>query len=115
MNTSALKSFAPAVLRQLMDAVERKLDYVLTADTPDLRQAANQVEHLRKEAARDRKGLIERVSYTWFNRIAALRFLDARDWHPFRARVITAATPEELQPEILKLLRTGSFPEELQA
>jgi len=113
MNTSALKSFAPAVRRQLMDAVERKLDYVLTADTPDLRQAANQVELLRKEAARDRKGLIERVSYTWFNRIAALRFLDARDWHPFRARVITAATPEELQPEILKLLRTGSFPEEL--
>ncbi len=115
MNTSALKSFAPAVRRQLMDAVERKLDYVLTADTPDLRQAANQVEHLRKEAARDRKGLIDRVAYTWFNRLAALRFLDARDWHPFRARVITAATPEELQPEILKLLRTGSLPEELQS
>jgi hypothetical protein len=96
-----------------MDAVDRKLDYVMTADTPDLRQAANQLERLRKEAARDRKGLIERVSYTWFNRIAALRFLDARDWHPFRSRVITAATPEEMQPEILKLLRTGSFPEEL--
>ena len=40
MNTSALKSFAPAVRRQLMEAVTRKLDYVLTADTPDLRAAA---------------------------------------------------------------------------
>jgi len=115
MNTTSLKSFAPAVRRQLLEAVERKLDYVLTADTPDLRQAAQQVELLRKEAAKDRKGVIDRVAYTWFNRFAALRFLDARGWHPFRARVLTPATPEETQPEILKLLRTGSFPEELQS
>jgi hypothetical protein len=32
MNTSPLKSFAPAVRRQLLEAVTRKLDYVLTAD-----------------------------------------------------------------------------------
>ena len=115
MNTSSLKSFAPAVRRQLLEAVERKLDYVLTADTPDLRQAAQQVELLRKEAAKDRKGVIDRVAYTWFNRFAALRFLDARGWHSFRARVLTPATPEETQPEILKLLRTGSLPEELQS
>ena len=104
MNTSSLKSFAPAVRRQLLEAVERKLDYVLTGDTPDLRQAAQQVEQLRKEAAKDRKGVIDRVAYTWFNRFAALRFLDAREWHPFRSRVLTPATPEETQPEILKLL-----------
>jgi len=115
MNTSSLKSFAPAVRRQLLEAVERKLDYVLTADTPDLRQAAQQVELLRKESAKDRKGVIDRVAYTWFNRFAALRFLDARGWHPFRARVLTPASPEETQPEILKLLRTGSLPEELQS
>ncbi len=42
MNTSSLKSFAPAVRRQLTEAVMRKLDYVLTGDTPDLRAAAEQ-------------------------------------------------------------------------
>lgn len=31
MNTSSLKSFAPAVRTQLMEAVGRKLDYVLAA------------------------------------------------------------------------------------
>ena len=36
MNTSALKIFAPAVRRQLTEAVTRKLDYVLTAQMPDL-------------------------------------------------------------------------------
>lgn len=113
MNTSALKSFAPAVRRQLMEAVTRKLDYVLTADTPDLRAAAAQVKSLRKEADRDRTALIERVAYTWFNRLAAIRFLDARGWHPFHARVLTPASAEETQPELLKLVRTGSLPEEL--
>jgi type II restriction/modification system DNA methylase subunit YeeA len=96
-----------------MEAVGRKLDYVLTADTPDLRQAAAQVASLRKEAGKGRAALVERVAYTWFNRLAALRFLDAQGWHPFKARVLTPATPEETQPEILKLLRTGSLPAEL--
>jgi hypothetical protein len=113
MNTSSLKSFAPAVRTQLMEAVGRKLDYVLTADTPDLRQAAGQVASLRREAGKNRAALIERVAYTWFNRLAALRFLDAQGWHPFKARVLTPATPEETQPELLKLLRTGSLPAEL--
>jgi hypothetical protein len=115
MDTSALKSFAPAVRRQLMEAVTRKLDYVLTADTPDLRAAAEQVKSLRQEAGRDRAGLIERVAYTWFNRFAALRFMDARGWHPFRARVLTPASAAETQPELLKLTRTGALPEELKS
>jgi hypothetical protein len=113
MNTSRLKTFAPAVRRQLMEAVGRKLDYVLTADTPDLRQVSSQIAALRKEAEKDRAALVERVAYTWFNRLAALRFLDARGWHPFSARVLTPATADETQPGILSLLRTGTLPEEL--
>jgi len=115
MNTSALKTFAPAVRRQLMEAVTRKLDFVLSAKTPDyLTTYRTQVDALRKLAAEDRPGLVERVAYTWFNRLAALRYLDAKGWHPFRARVLTAAMPEETQPELLKLMRAGALPEELQ-
>ena len=114
MNTSALKCFAPAVRRQLIEAVESKLNFVLSAQTPDyLTTFAPQVAALRKLAQADRAGLIERVAYTWFNRLAALRYLDAKGWHPFRSRVLTSATPEETQPELLKLIRTGALPEEL--
>jgi len=116
MNTAALKTFAPAVRRQLMEAVTRKLDFALSAKTPDyLTTYASQVAALRKLEAADRKGLIERVAYTWFNRLAALRFMDARGWHPFRARVLTAASAAETQPELLKLTRTGALPAELQS
>ena len=34
MNTSALKTFAPAVRKQLMEAVTRKLDFAIAAQTP---------------------------------------------------------------------------------
>jgi len=116
MNTSALKTFAPTVRTQLMEAVTRKLDFALTAQTPDyLTTFAPQVAELRKLAQADRAGLIERVAYTWFNRFAALRFMDAHGWHPFRARVLTPASAAETQPELLKLTRTGALPEELKS
>ncbi|MCX5824918.1 MAG: BREX-1 system adenine-specific DNA-methyltransferase PglX [Deltaproteobacteria bacterium] len=113
MNLNALKSFAPNVRRQLIEAVGRKLDYVLTGDTPDLREKAKQRMSIKGKAEKDRTGLIERVAYTWFNRLAALRFLDARGWHPFLCRVITPVNEEETQPEILKLTRNGALPSEL--
>jgi hypothetical protein len=98
-----------------MEAVTRKLDFALSAKTPDfLTTYAPQVNALRKLEQADRTGLIERVAYTWFNRLAALRFMDARGWHPFRARVLTAASADETQPELLKLTRTGALPAELQ-
>lgn len=114
MNLSALKTFAPEVRRQLMEAVGRKLDFVLNCDTADLRAAAAQVANLRSQAEANRTALIERVAYTWFNRLAALRFIDAHPgWHPFRCRVVTPASAEETQPEILKLTRSGALPPEL--
>jgi methylase of polypeptide subunit release factors len=114
MNTAALKAFAPVVRRQLLEAVSRKLDYVLSAQTPDyLTTYAQQVVALRKLAQEDRTGLIERVAYTWFNRLTALRYLDARGWHPFHCRVLTATSAEETQPEVLKLLRNGTLPSDL--
>lgn len=113
MNLNALKNFAPAVRRQLIEAVGRKLDFVLTGDTPDLREKAKQRTSIKGKVEKDRPGLIERVAYTWFNRLAALRFLDARGWHPFLCRVLTPASAGETQPEILKLTRNGALPAEL--
>ena len=115
VNTAALKTFAPAMRRQLLEAVGRKLDLLLhqaSADT--LTTAAGPIEELRQQEATNRQELLERVAYSWFNRLAALRYLDARLWHPFGARVLMPQTESETQPEVLKLLRSGSLPAELQ-
>jgi hypothetical protein len=48
VNTAALKSFAPAMRRQLIEAVGRKLDLLLTSQTPDtLITYASQIAELR--------------------------------------------------------------------
>ncbi len=114
VNTAVLKSFAPAMRRQLIEAVGRKLDLLLTSQTPDtLSTYASQIAELRERAAENREQLLEQVAYSWFNRLAALRYLDAKGWHPFGCKVLMPAGEGETQPELLKLMRSGSLPLEL--
>jgi hypothetical protein len=114
VNTAALKTFAPAMRRQLLEAVGRKLDLLLHSQTPDtLSTYAKQIAELREQEEENREQLLERVAYTWFNRLCALRYLDARSWHPFGCKVLMPAAESETQPELLKLMRAGSLPAEL--
>jgi len=114
VNTAALKTFAPAMRRQLLEAVGRKLDLLLNSQTPDtLSTYAKPIAELREQEAENREQLLERVAYTWFNRLCALRYLDAKGWHPFGCKVLMPAAEGETQPELLKLMRAGSLPGEL--
>jgi hypothetical protein len=115
VNTAALKTFAPAMRRQLLEAVGRKLDLLLHSQTPDtLSTYAKQISELREQEAENREQLLEQVAYTWFNRLCALRYLDARGWHPFGCKVLMPAAEGETQPELLKLMRAGNLPADLQ-
>ena len=115
VNTASLKAFAPAMRRQLLEAVGRKLDLLLHSQTADtLVTYAPQIADLREQEATSRAQLLERVAYTWFNRLCALRYLDARGWHPFGCKVLMPASGAESQPELLKLMRSGSLPAALQ-
>ena len=116
VNTASLKTFAPAMRRQLLEAVGRKLDLLLHSQTPDtLSTYAKQIAELREQEGGNRDQLLERVAYTWFNRLCALRYLDARSWHPFGCKVLMPAGEGETQPELLKLMRAGSLPAELKS
>jgi len=111
VNTAALKTFAPAMRRKLLEAVGRKLDLLVNSQTPDtLSTYAKQIAELREQEEENRDQLLERVAYTWFNRLCALRYLDARGWHPFGCKVLMPAGEGETQPELLKLMRAGSLP-----
>jgi hypothetical protein len=115
VNTAALKTFAPSMRRKLLEAVGRKLDLLLNSQTPDtLSTYAKQIAELREQEEENREQLLERVAYTWFNRLCALRYLDARGWHPFGCKVLMPAAEGETQPELLKLMRAGNLPADLQ-
>jgi hypothetical protein len=116
MNQSALKPFAQKARRELRQQVELRLDYVLRTDSAELRQRAPQVKALREALEKEgREALVERVAYTWFNRFAALRFMDANGYHQFGARVITAASDQETLPELLQQARAGVLDPELRS
>jgi len=113
MNTAELKKFAQAARRKLLEQVGSKLSFVLTADSPELREKTQQIKQLREELNKTTKEqLIEKVAYTWFNRLMALRFMDANDYQPLGIRIIT---PKDgyTSPELLDEAKRGNIPEEL--
>ncbi|OYT14480.1 MAG: SAM-dependent methyltransferase, partial [Bacteroidetes bacterium 4572_77] len=113
MNTTSLKKFAQEARVKLIEQVGAKLDYVLNADTAELRENANQLQQLRKELdSTTREQLIDKVAYTWFNRLMALRYMDANDYQPLGIRIIT---PIEgyFNPEILDEAKRGNIPDDL--
>jgi len=113
MNTNQLKKFAQEARIKLIEQVGAKLSYVLTADSAVLREQAGQLKQLREELNRTTKQqLIEKVAYTWFNRLMALRFMDANDYQPLGTRVITPKNGETVL-ELLAEAKRGNIPEEL--
>ena len=113
MNTNNLKRFAQETRIRLLKSVADKLEYVLNQDTVYLRDYAISVEDLNKDLARmGKEALIDKVAYTWFNRLMALRFMDANDYQPLRLMVIS---PKEgfTQPEILDEAMQGHISDEL--
>ncbi|MBC6992228.1 BREX-1 system adenine-specific DNA-methyltransferase PglX [Hymenobacter sp. BT491] len=113
MNTNKLKKFAQDARKKLLAQVVAKLEYVLTTDTAELRERAAQVSALREELSRTGKlQLVEKVAYTWFNRLVALRFMDVNGYQPLGLRVLTPKEGHTL-PELLDEAKTGHVAEEL--
>jgi hypothetical protein len=111
MNTARLKRFAPEARLKLIQQVGARLDQVLGSDTAALREKAEAVKQLReaiKESGRDQ--VIDRVAYTWFNRLMALRFMDANDYQPIGLRVVSPKDVYTL-PELLDEAKQGNVPE----
>jgi hypothetical protein len=90
------------------------VDYVLTADTPDLREKAALVTTIREEIAKSGKQtLVDRVTYTWFNRLVALRYMDVNDYQPLGIKVVSPL-PGQVSPHLLQEAMAGNIAEDLQ-
>src|SRR5699024_9364221 len=113
MDTKKLKNFAQATRRKLLKQVEAKLDHVLAADTGALREKASLIKALKKDLDRHgREQLIDKVAYTWFNRLVALRYMDARGFQPLNISIVS---PEngQVSPQLLQEAMGGRIPDGL--
>lgn len=83
MDTSALKEFAAETRRELTQGVSARLDTVLlpgSAARLDFPVLVGKLERAIEETSRE--AVVDRVTYLWFNRFVALRFMDACGYTP---------------------------------
>ncbi|MCK2097634.1 BREX-1 system adenine-specific DNA-methyltransferase PglX [Thauera aromatica] len=122
MNKAKLKTYAPQARKDFIAAVtqranllglsesagrfealpaERRGDVVLIAGREWPARVAPQRERLVRRIQRDGFGYtMEAVAYTWFNRFAALRYMELHDYLGHGHRVLSSATAGGL-PDIL--------------
>lgn len=105
MNDSALKSFCTWARTELIKGVEAQMvRYGITEPAPapvgsetvnGLPLSPAEIEQrdelLRMQAEVGHAALRDRAAYTWFNRIVAIRFIEARGWLPSRMRMLSRA------------------------
>jgi hypothetical protein len=110
-NTAALKTFAQQTRAKLISLITTKMQFVLNEDTAVLRGYEREIGELRKQIAeKTEKIVIEEVAYTWFNRVMALRFMDANGYN---APMIVTPAAGQTRPEILQDAMGGSIDDEL--
>jgi hypothetical protein len=109
MDTNALKKFAQAARTQLIDQVTSKLAVVLDPASAARREHPEAMKALDGAIADQGKAqVIEQVAYTWFNRFAALRFMDANGYT--LPRVVSPADGAT-RPENLAEAMAGNLPD----
>ena len=111
MDTSKLKKFAQYARRSLHEHVGTKLALVLSAGSAARREHPQAVTKLEQAIATSGpEQITERVAYTWFNRLCALRFMDANRYT--RIGIVSPAEGQ-FQPEILAEAKMGHVDEDM--
>jgi hypothetical protein len=108
METAPLKSFATWARTALIREVTARIAAVLAPGSSERVEQASAVAALERAVGSDkgRAGVADKVAYTWFNRIIALRFMDANGYTGIG--VVSPQVGVEVgQPEILAEAKRG--------
>ncbi|MEY2304018.1 BREX-1 system adenine-specific DNA-methyltransferase PglX [Bacillus tropicus] len=119
MNKTAIKNFAVSARTKLMDAVKQKAYELGITETeikePETYEDGFRINNkffksyeleqrrklLQKIEERDYKQVIEEVSYTWFNRFIAIRFMEVNEYLLTGVRVLSSAQEGKNEPDVI--------------
>lgn len=119
MNTKHLKNYAPKARRLFMQAVENRLAWLgiyadkaatvtMQGDSAIIegrafsrKQAEQRNRLLNRLTERGYALFVREMAYTWFNRLAALRFMELKDYLEHGFRVLSSKDGSAGLPEIL--------------
>lgn len=111
MDTTLLKSFATSSRTELIREVAARITAVLAPGSPERVEQPRAVSELERAISAGGGGdkgkahVADKVAYTWFNRIIALRFMDANGYTGIG--VVSPAADQVGQPEILAAAKRG--------
>ncbi|HGH7180312.1 TPA: BREX-1 system adenine-specific DNA-methyltransferase PglX [Bacillus luti] len=119
MNKTAIKNFAVSARTKLIDAVKQKA-YELGITETEIKEPETYEDGFRinnkffknyeleqrkkliqKIEEKDYKQVIEEVSYTWFNRFIAIRFMEVNEYLPTGVRVLSSAQEGKNEPDVI--------------
>ena len=115
MNTSKLQAFATDARRQLMNAVQARLDAALVPNSDAQVDDPRAFDFLQREIGqagggeRGGRHVVERYAYRWFNRIIAFRYMDV---HGFTGTPVVSPaglTSTNGLPEVLAAAKRGEY------
>ena len=115
MNTSKLQAFATDARRQLMNAVQARLDAALVPNSDAQVDDPRAFDFLQREIERagggeeGRRHVVERYAYRWFNRIIAFRYMDV---HGFTGTPVVSPaglTSTNGLPEVLTAAKRSEY------
>lgn len=118
METAPLKSFATWARTSLICEVTARIAVALAPGSPERVEQPNAVQALEKAVTaagggdKGKAAVADKVAYTWFNRIIALRFMDANGYTGVGV-VSPQVGVESGQPEILAEAKRGNFETEV--
>ncbi|WP_141013089.1 BREX-1 system adenine-specific DNA-methyltransferase PglX [Nocardioides sambongensis] len=113
METAPLKSFATAARTELIREVGARITAVLAQGSPERVEQPKAVTALERAIAgagggdKGKAHVADKVAYTWFNRVVALRFMDANGYTAIG--VVSPATDQVGQPEVLAAAKRGQL------
>jgi hypothetical protein len=117
METAPLKAFATSARIELIREVTARITAVLGPGSPERVESPTTVSGLEKAVAAGGGGdkgkahVADKVAYTWFNRIIALRFMDANGYTSIG--VVSPAADQVGQPEVLAAAKRGQIDKEV--
>lgn len=128
MDKTAIKNYAVAARRNLMDAVRTKMASLYIYENGAVSSGETEVKlrsdgvFLTKEQLRARERLcaylaqlgddmdhemafshvLEEVAYTWFNRLIALRYMEVNGYLPSGIRILSSAETGRAEPDAMR-------------
>lgn len=104
MDSHRIARLAQGARDALRKDVSDSLERVLKPESAERLAFPSDVKRVEQLAEADPDALVERVAYTWFNRLCALRYMDAKGYTPVGC---VTARPGESLPAILADARRG--------